>query len=620
MNRFNEKLIRKNRQQFLRRIWVFLAVMFVLYGALVFRFAWLQIIEYENFVTKAENNRITEAIQPPGRGVIRDRNGHLLAVNEAIYSLEIIPAKVQGLEKTISELSKIIKISNRDKRKFYRLKDELPRLSPVPLKINLTNEDVARFVAQAWRFPGVEVRSREHRYYPYGSVAAHVVGYIGRISQRDQNHLKENGEERDYEGTLNIGKSGLELSYERDLHGVPGIEQVEVRASGRPIRTLSRTEAIPGKDLVLSLDIELQRKIYQELNGRRGAVVAIEPATGDVLAFVSSPSFNPNLFVDGIDYDTWDTLSNNPDLPLMNRPLQGTYPIGSTYKPFLALAALETRTRSAQETILDNGKFQLGNHVFRDSTRGRGYGLVNMYKSIVVSSDVYYYSLAQELGIDKIHDFMVPWGFGQITGIDLKGEYRGVLPSKAWKESRYKKPWILGETVSAGIGQGYNSFTILQLAHAVATLANDGIAISPHLVNKKIDSVTGEEIPVEPRKKIRIPVNKGNLNFVRRAMRDVVRKGTAKDFFSDASYDLAGKTGTAQVLSIKQGAFYDKEKIKERHRDHSLFIAYAPYRKPKIAIAVLIENGGFGASSAVPLTRKILDHYLVKDTKDQKSK
>lgn len=613
MSRFNEELVKQSKQVFKSRCWQFAVVMFLLYGILACRFLWLQVIEYDSFVNKAENNRITETAHAPRRGVIRDRHGELLAVNEPIYSLELVPAKVQGLNKTLDELGKIIEISKYDRRRFFRLKDELPRLSPVPVKTNLTDEEVARFIAQAWRFPGVEVSSRLHRRYPQGAAAAPVVGYIGRISQRDQNRLKEGGEERDYEGTLNIGKIGLELSYEKDLHGEPGFEQVEVRASGRPIRSLSKTEPNPGKDLILSIDMGLQREIYRELKGRRGAVVAIEPSTGEVLAFVSSPSFDPNLFVDGIDHDTWNSLNRDIDKPMMNRPLQGLYPIGSTYKPFMALAALETGTRSPYKVIQDNGSFTYGNHVFRDSTRGKGYGPVDMRRSIVVSSDVYYYSLAQEMGIDKIHDFMEPWGFGQLTGIDLKGEFRGVLPSKAWKEKRYKKAWIPGETISAGIGQGYNNFTILQLAHAVATLANDGVIMRPHLVKKKVDTVTGEEVFVGKDPVGVIPLKKEHLLIVRSAMREVTRSGTAKLLFKDAKYDVAGKTGTAQVLGIKQGSYYDKDKIKERYRDHALFIAYAPYRKPKIALAVLVENGGFGATTAVPLARKIMDYYLLEN-------
>lgn len=458
-----------------------------------------------------------------------------------------------------------------------------------------------------------------HRSYPAGKDAAHVVGYIGRISQRDQTRLEESGRGNDYTGTLNIGKTGIELSYEDVLHGKPGFEQIEVRASGRPIRSLSMTQPQSGNNLVLTLDMGLQREIMKELDDRRGTVIAIEPATGDVLAFVSNPSFDPNLFVDGIDQETWDSLNQDEDKPLMNRALRGTYPIGSTFKPFMALAALEMKVRDPKRVINDNGHFQLGNHVFRDSTRGRGYGPVDMHRSIVVSSDVYYYSLAQEMGIDRIHDFMKPFGFGQITGIDLVGEARGILPSREWKQRRFKQRWAQGDTISIGIGQGYNAFTILQLAHAVATLANDGIVMKPHLVKKIINSKTGEEEIVAKNPVDVIPLKKENVNFIKRAMQDVTQKGTGRAIFAGAPYTVGGKTGTAQVLGIKQGETYNKNKIKERHRDHSLFIAFAPVDKPKIALAIMVENGGFGAAAAAPLARKILDYYLIEQNKDKDS-
>lgn len=377
------------------------------------------------------------------------------------------------------------------------------------------------------------------------------------------------------------------------------------------------TQPQSGNNLVLTLDMGLQREIMKELGDRRGTVIAIEPATGDVLAFVSNPSFDPNLFVDGIDQETWDSLNQDEDKPLMNRALRGTYPIGSTFKPFMALAALEMKVRDPKKVIYDNGHFQLGNHVFRDSTRGRGYGPVDMHRSIVVSSDVYYYSLAQDMGIDRIHDFMKPFGFGQITGIDLVGEARGILPSREWKQRRFKQRWAQGDTISIGIGQGYNAFTILQLAHAVATLANDGIVMKPHLVKKIINSKTGEEEIVAKDPVDVIPLKKENVNFIKRAMQDVTQKGTGRAIFAGAPYTVGGKTGTAQVLGIKQGETYNKNKIKERHRDHSLFIAFAPVEKPKIALAIMVENGGFGAAAAAPLARKILDYYLIGQKREE---
>lgn len=617
MKRRIKELEKKYRKQFRGRCWFFLFVSFLLYAVLAGRFAYLQIFQYDELVTKAEANRKTETAHPPRRGIIMDKNGEILATNEPRYTLEITPAKTPGFNKTIQEIGKVIPISKGEIRKFNRLKDELPRLSPVPIKANLTDEEVARFTAQAWRFPGVEVRSRMHRSYPQGKETAHVVGYIGRISQKDQNRLEESGRGRDYTGTLNIGKTGIELSYEDILHGKPGFEEIEVRASGRPIRSLSQTPPVSGNNLVLSLDMGLQREIMKDLGDRRGTVIAIEPATGDVLAFVSNPSFDPNLFVDGIDQETWDSLNQDEDKPLMNRALRGTYPIGSTFKPFMALGALEMKVRDPKRVINDNGHFQLGNHVFRDSTRGRGYGPVDMHRSIVVSSDVYYYSLAQDMGIDRIHDFMKPFGFGQITGIDLVGEARGILPSKEWKQKRFKQRWSPGDTISIGIGQGYNAFTMLQLAHAVATLANDGVVMKPHLVKKIINSKTGDEELIAKNPVDVIPLKKENVEFIKNAMRDVTQKGTGRAIFAGAPYTVGGKTGTAQVLGIKQGETYNKNKISERHRDHSLFIAFAPVDKPKIALAIMVENGGFGAAAAAPLARKILDYYLIDQKKDQ---
>ena len=605
----------KQISTFRRRSVFFCFVTIILFLLLASRFFYLQILEYDNFIIKAEANRKTETAHPPRRGIIMDKNGELLAANEPIYTLEITPGKVVGLAKTIEALEKIIPITKYDKKRFYRLKDELPRLSPVPLKSNLTDEDVARFIAQAWKFPGVEVRSRMHRYYPQGKDAAHVVGYIGRISQRDQAALEKSGKEAEYSGTLNIGKLGLEQSYEDVLHGKPGIEELEVRASGRPIRSLSKSPATSGSNLILSLDMGLQREITKVLDGRRGAIVAIEPATGDVLAFVSNPSFDPNLFVDGIDQETWDELNNDEDKPLLNRALRGAYPIGSTIKPFLALSAAQLGVRDPNRVIQDRGTFQLGNHTFRDSTHGRGYGPVDMKRSIVVSSDVYYYSLAQDMGIDEIHDSLAPFGFGQITGIDLKGEVRGILPSKEWKEKRFKRKWLTGDTISVGIGQGYNAFTMLQLAHAVATLANDGVVMKPHLVKKIENPTTGEEEYVAREPVGKIPFKPEYLKLVKSAMHEVTKKGTGRSTFAGAPYEVAGKTGTAQVLGIKQGEKYDKNKIRERHRDHSLFIAFAPYDKPVIALAILVENGGFGAQAAAPAARKILDYYLVERLK-----
>lgn len=622
--RQDKELKIQGRKQLYRRVGFFVVVMVLLFAGLAWRMAWLQIVQYDSLVEKAESNRKTETSFPPRRGVIWARNGELLATNKPVYSLEIVPAETPNLNRTIAELGEMIPISKSDTRRFYRLKEELPRLSPVPLKTGLTDEEVARVVAQGWKFPGVDVRSRMHRVYPQGEEAAHIVGYIGRISQKDQDRLEKSGKERDYNGTLSIGKTGIELSYEELLHGKPGFETLEVRASGMPIRSLSKTSPSSGDNLVLTVDMGLQRLISNELKGKRGTVVAIEPKTGDVLAFVSYPSYDPNLFVEGIDQETWNSLNKNEDKPLLNRALRGTYPIGSTFKPFMALAALETGVRDPKKIIYDTGKFQLGDHIFRDSTHGRGYGPVDMHRSIVVSSDVYYYSLAQDMGIDRIYAFMKPFGFGHKTGIDLIGEATGILPSKEWKKKRFKRDWRPGDTISVGIGQGYNSYTILQLAHAVATLANDGVVMKPHLVKKIIEAETGKEILVGKDPESVIPLKKENVRLIKNAMHGVTTRGTGRAIFANTPYSVAGKTGTAQVMGIRQGETYDKRKVKEKYRDHSLFVAFAPVDNPKIALAVMVENGGFGAQAAAPLAKKILDYYLTgtkeEDLKEDKSK
>ncbi|UCF23743.1 MAG: penicillin-binding protein 2, partial [Ralstonia sp.] len=416
-----------------------------------------------------------------------------------------------------------------------------------------------------------------------------------------------------YNGTEYIGKVGIEQSYETELHGLTGYEQVEVSAGGRPIRTLSTSQATPGNNLILSLDVNLQRLAEQLFGDRRGALVAIEPETGDILAFVSKPTFDPNLFIEGIDSTTWGELNSSPDKPLLNRPLRGTYPPGSTYKPFMALAALELGKRTPQWGMADPGSFTLGNHTFRDDAPG-GHGWVDMFRSIVVSCDTYYYKLANDMGVNAIHDFMKPLGFGQVTGIDIEGERTGVLPSTEWKRKTYKRPeqqkWYDGETISLGIGQGYNNFTILQLAHAVSTLANDGVVMKPHLVKAVEDSVSKTRALTVPTESYRIPLKQSNIDVIKHAMVGVNQAGTAARAFAGAAYESAGKTGTAQTFSLSKGEKYNHHAIPEYKRDHALYEAFAPADHPKIAVALIVENAGFGATSAAPIARAVFDYYL----------
>ncbi|MFT4063399.1 penicillin-binding protein 2 [Paraburkholderia sp.] len=601
---------------------------FVCFGLIGFRFLFLQVWHYSKYSLQADENRISVAPIVPNRGIITDRNGVVLAKNYSAFTLEITPSKLNdSLDNVIDNLATVVSIDARDRRRFKKLQEDSKNFESLPIRTRLTDDEVARFTAQRFRFPGVEVRARLFRQYPLGPTAAHVIGYIGRISQRDQERIDDASDQNDsdpdhydprldannYKGTDYIGKIGVEQSYETELHGQTGFEEVEVTAGGRPVRTLSRTQATPGNNLQLSIDIGLQQVAEQAFAGRRGALVAIEPSTGDVLAFVSAPSFDPNSFVDGIDQQTWDELNNSPDHPLLNRPLHGTYPPGSTYKPFMALAALTLHKRTTSWGFQDPGYYTFGGHTFRNDVRS-GQGWVDMNRAIVVSNDTYFYMLAHDLGVNNIANFMKPWGFGQITGIDIAGEAKGILPSTDWKRHAYRRPeqqkWYEGETVSLGIGQGYNSFTILQLAHATATLANNGIVMKPHLVRDIENPITKETRPVVRDPSDRIAVKQADIDFIKRAMVGVVTNGTASKLFIGAPYQAAGKTGTAQVYSL-QGANYKGHALAEHLRDHALFIAFAPAEQPKIALALIVENGGWGAEAAGPIARKVLDYYLV---------
>jgi len=584
------------------------------FAVLFARFFYLQVVQHELYAARAEDNRISIVPLAPNRGLILDRNGVVLARNYSAYTLEIAPARVRDLERTIGELAEIVDIQPRDRARLRRLLAETRSADSLPIRTRLSDEEVARFAANRYRFPGVEIKARLFRQYPFGETASHVIGYIGRISTRDQEELEKQGVEANYRGTDFIGKAGLEASYQDELHGTTGFEQVEIDAAGRGIRTLSRTPAQPGNNVTLSIDIRLQQVAERIFAGRRGAVVAIEPGTGSVLAFVSSPGFDPNLFVEGIDATNWAELNNSPDRPLNNRAIAGVYPPGSTFKPYMALAALELGKRTPRSTISDPGYFEFGGRRFRDSKPG-GHGTVDLYKSIVASSDTFYYMLANDMGIDAIAAFMKHFGFGSVTGIDLKGEAEGVLPSPEWKRKRFRTPeqqkWYAGETISIGIGQGYNAYTPAQLALAMATLANNGVMMRPRLVERVENVRTGTQRVVEPQLIRKIPLRSENIEFVKRAMAGVNKEGTGRRAFLDAPYTSGGKTGTAQVVGMKQNEKYVESKVAERHRDHSLFIVFAPVENPRIALAALVENGGFGARAAAPLARAVLDYYLL---------
>ncbi len=599
--------------RFRRRVLVAALFVTICLGLLAARFYYLQVLRHAYYLTRAEDNRIALLPTVPNRGTIVDRNGVVLARNYATYTLEVTPSRVGDVEATLDELAAIVAIEARDRRRFRKLLEESRNFESVPVRSRLSDEEVARVVAQLYRFPGVEVKARLLRDYPQGTVGAHVIGYIGRMNQRDVERIEEQGDTANYRGTQHIGKAGLEQSYEAELHGTTGVEQVEVNAGGRAVRALSRTPAVAGNDLELTLDIELQRVAENAFGERRGALVAIEPATGGVLALVSTPTFDPNLFVDGISTQDWKALNDSPDHPLLNRAIYSAYPPGSTFKPFMALAGLETGKRTAKQAIADIGYFNFGKHRFMDDKIG-GHGLVDLHKSIVVSCNTYYYQLANDLGIDGIADFMAPFGFGARTGIDLPGEAPGVLPSPAWKRGRFRKPeqqrWFAGETISVGIGQGYNAYTPLQLANALAALVNDGKLYRPHLVRHVVDARGGARRAIEPEPLREIPLKRAHLAAVREAMVEVNKSGTGKRAFQGAAYEAGGKTGTAQVFSLR-GQRYVEGRVSERLRDHSWFVAYAPAEAPKIALAVLVENGGFGAQSAAPIARQVMDYYLL---------
>lgn len=601
---------------FRRRLFAVSGLVLVCFSLLMARFVWLQIIRYDAYAAKAEDNRISVVPIVPNRGLIFDRNGVVLARNYSAYTLEITPSKIQiPLDELIDQLSGVVDIQLKDRHRFKKLLEESKQFESLPVRTRLTDEEVAKFTAQRYRFPGVDIQARLFRQYPFGKTVAHVIGYIGRISQRDADKIDDTDDAANYNGTDYIGKAGLEKSYESQLHGNTGYEEVEISARGRAVRTLLHTSSAPGKNLILSIDIELQKVIEEAFGDRKGALIAIEPSTGDILAYVSMPSFDPNLFVDGIDQQIWDELNNSPDRSLFNRPLSGTYPPGSTYKPFMALAALELGKRHPEDAINDQGFFWLGNHKFRDDKLG-GHGVVNMYKSIVVSCDTYYYQLANDMGVDTIHDFMKPFGFGQLTGIDLENERHGLLPSTTWKHAYYSKreqqKWYAGETISLGIGQGYNAFTPLQIAQALSTLVNNGIVMKPHLVKILEDGLTHQKTMTVPKESYRIPLKQENIDFIKNAMVGVTKEGTGAGAFANAGYVAGGKSGTAQVVTIKQNEKYDYKAIPEHLRDHSLFTAFAPADHPTIALAVIVENGGFGAAAAAPLARKALDYYLLK--------
>ena len=607
----------KNHQRdifhFQLRLVVSISLVLGLLIILLFRLVYLQAIRHSYFQTLAESNRIAVVPIVPNRGLILDRNGVVLARNYSGYTLEINQSNTKNLEATISELSTLIDITPKDRRRFKKLLAESHGFETLIIRNRLSDEEVARFAAQQYRFPGVEIKARLFRDYPLGDKTSHLIGYIGRINDTEVVQLEENDMAANYRGSDYIGKTGLEQSYENDLHGITGIEQVEVDSGGRAVRMLSRTAPVSGNTLILSIDAKLQEIAEQSFGNYRGALVAIDPNNGQVLAFVSQPGYDPNPFIDGIDTQSWDELNNSPDVPLNNRALRGQYPPGSTIKPFMALAGLNFHTRKPEQTINDSGVYYLpgSSRQYRDWKAG-GHGSVNMFKAIQMSCDIYFYGLATEMGIDNIFNYLSRFGFGKKTGIDMEGETSGLLPSQEWKKKRYGQIWYPGDTVSVGIGQGYNLVTPLQLAMTTATLANNGVAYQPHLVKEVQSPRSSENRSIAKEPLYDLNIDPKDLDLIRRSMVAVTQPGGTAVYASmGAPYQIAGKTGTAQVVAMKQGEKYDASKVDERHRDHAWFIAYAPADKPRIALVVLAENGGHGGGTAAPIARKVMDYYLL---------
>lgn len=604
----------------LLRLLVAFILIVIFFSILLARFFYLQVTQHNEFSGQASSNRITLIPTPPVRGEIVDINGVPLAKNYPVFSLEVIPSRIEGkMEDVIEALKKYVDITPTDLKRFKKYRESYRKFENIPLKLRLTDEEAARLSVHLREFKGVEVNSRTFREYPYGKLTSHFLGYIGRISDKDKEMLEEEGLTALYRGSTHIGKSGLEKYYEHQLHGIPGYQEVEKDAYGNIVRVLKNVPSKMGQTLRLGMDIRMQQEADRILGDRRGALVAINPQDGTVLAFVSKPSFDPNLFIDGIDSDTWKMLNDDWKKPLINRVTQGLYPPGSTFKPFMGMALLESGKITQNTIIPAPGAWSIpgSRHIFRDSVRS-GHGSANLSKAIQVSSDTFFYRLGYEMGIDKASPYLAQFGFGQKTGIDLPSEYTGVLPSREWKAKRFAKSsdptakeWRAGEMVSVSIGQGYNAYTPLQMAHATASLANNGVVYQPHLVKEILDFGARKITRINPNPERQIPFKADNFEYVKRAMEKVLKPGgTAHRIGGGLSYTMGGKTGTAQVVQIKQGGRYNAAALREQHRDHAWFISFAPLEKPEIAIAVILENGGWGAYAA-PLAREMTDFYML---------
>ncbi len=578
---------------------------------LAMRMAFLQVTSHSHFTTLSHNNRVS--IQPiaPIRGLIFDRNGVVLAENLPAFSLEIVPERVDDMDATLAAVSTLIEVSQDDRDRFREELKRRRRFEEIPLRFRLTDEEVAAVAVNRHRLPGVEIKSRLARHYPMGPLTSHVVGYVGRISEDELNAIDASN----YSATNHIGKVGVERSYEEVLHGTVGYQQVETNARGRILRVLERTLPTPGKNLWLNIDVHAQRAAAEAFGEERGALVAVDPRDGGVVALVSMPGFDPNAFVNGISTKEYRALMNDPDQPLFNRALRGRYPPGSTTKPFVGLAGLESGTIRPEDRIFCPGWYQLkgDDHRYRDWKK-HGHGWTDLNKGVVESCDVFFYDLAHKLGIDALSDYLMRFGFGEVTGIDIIGESRGLMPSREWKRRALQQAWYPGETLIAGIGQGFVLATPLQLAANTATLASHGRGLEPRVVREIEDPLESVRTPVVATAREPLPVHsEENWQHIIDAMIEVVHgvRGTARRIAAGITYQVAGKTGTAQVVGIAQDAKYVEEELEKRLRDHALFLGFAPADRPQLAVSVIVENGGSGGAVASPVARRVMDAYIL---------
>ena len=602
--------LQKNQIKFIfqRRLYILAIFILLMMFIVIVKFFYIQVIQHNYFEKKSNNNSIKVVPIPPARGLILDRNNRILAENKITHNIELDPSKKNNIELIVEQLSPFVTITKRDIKQYHRILKNSYFSSTVPLKNDLSEQETATFLANQYLFENIFLKTRLKRYYQHEENASHVVGYINRINKNDIKELTEKNRLSLYQGSDHIGKRGIEQFYEHLIHGVPGFEKIEVDAQGKVVRSIERQEPIHGQDLKLSIDIELQKIARNAFGDKKGALVAISPHNGEILAYISQPNFNPNLFVNGIDHKNWDLLNNNKSRPLLDRVIKGLYPPGSTLKPFVAIAGLENNLRVPPFQISDPGFFTMPNQskTFRDWKRD-GHGLVDMVKAIAVSCDTFFYGLGLELGVTKMNKTLYAYGFGRKTGVDILGERNGLLANEKWKKKKKKEKWFAGETVITAIGQGFTQVTPIQLANATAKIAipNNRNYLSPHLLLNSNQLKQSNKVIYTPP-----PNKKSTMRYIKEGMEGVTQAGGTAAFLNNANYKIAAKTGTAQVFGLAGGE-YVEEDLPAHLKDHALFIAYAPADKPELVVAIIVENGGNGGSTAGPIAKKIFDHHLL---------